>query len=79
RADRGDGKNQYRYGFNLYGGLTDNLSFTLAGDAYNRDAWYRKGQPDPDGAYFVEKDTKNVNGTLSWNINDQQTLDLDLG
>ncbi len=79
RVDHGNGKDQFRYGFNLYGGLTDNLSFTLAGDAYNRDAWYRNGKPDPDGAYFVEKDTKNVNGTLSWNISDQQTLDLDLG
>lgn len=79
RTDHGNGKDQFRYGFNLYGGLTDNVSFTLAGDAYKRDAWYRNGKPDPDGAYFVEKDTKNVNSTLSWNINDQQTLDLDLG
>lgn len=79
RADRGNGKDQFRYGFNLFGGLTDNVSFSLSGDSYNRDAWYRNGKPDSNGAYFVEKDTKNVHGTLSWDINDQQTLDLDLG
>lgn len=79
RADRGDGKNQMRYGFNMFGGLTDTLSFNLAGDVYDRDAWYRNGQPDTNGAYFVEKNTKNVRGTLSWDVTEQQKIDLDVG
>lgn len=78
RADRGDGKNQSRYGFSLNGGLADNLSFSLYGDAYHRDAWYRHDKTDKDGAYFVEKETKNIHGTLSWDVNDQHSLDLDV-
>lgn len=78
RADSGDGKNQFRYGFNLNTGITDQLTLRLSGDAYNRDAWYRDGTTADDGAYFVEKETKNINGTLTWDINDQQALDLDV-
>lgn len=76
RLDSGKGKNQYRYGFGLNGGLTDNLSFNLSGDTYNRDAWYQNRSDSV--AYFVEKETANLNGTLSWDINDQQTIDLDV-
>ena len=78
RADSGDGKNQFRYGFNLNTGITDQLSLRLTGDAYQRDAWYRDGTTANDGAYFVEKDTKNINGTLTWDINDQQEIDVDV-
>ncbi|MCY6410989.1 TonB-dependent receptor [Acinetobacter sp. VNH17] len=76
RVDSGKGKNQSRYGFNLNGGLTDGVRFNLSGDAYNRDAWYKQ-QTDA-SAYFVEKETTNLNGTLNWDINDQQALDLDV-
>ncbi|NHB57250.1 TonB-dependent receptor [Acinetobacter sp. 194] len=77
RAENGEGKNQHRYGFNLRGGLTDQLSFNLSGDVYHRDAWNRPGS-DPEEYYFVEKDTQNIQGALTWDVNDQQSLDLDL-
>ncbi|GAB3051631.1 siderophore amonabactin TonB-dependent receptor [Acinetobacter apis] len=78
RADTGRGKNQSRYGFNLNTGLTDHLSLRVTGDAYNRDAWYREAAVTKDGAYFVKKETKNINTTLTWDINDQQAIDFDV-
>ena len=77
RAENGDGKNQHRYGFNIRGGLTDQLSFNLSGDVYHRDAWNRPGS-NTEANYFVEKDTQNIQGSLTWDVNDQQSLDLDV-
>lgn len=76
--DRGDGKNQMRYGANLRGGLTDTLSFNLSADAYHRDAWYLDNAAGQREAYFMEKDTQNVTGSLTWEVTPAQTLDLDL-
>lgn len=78
RAENGDGKNQNRYGVNLRGGLTDDISFNLSGDVYHRDAWYVDDGSGQRSAYFVEKDTQNINTNLSWQPNDQHTVDLDV-
>lgn len=78
RLDRGDGKNQSRYGFNLRGGLTDTLSFNLSGDTYHRDAWYLEKANGAREAYFMEKKTQNVAASLSWEATPQQTIDVDV-
>ncbi|WP_151707475.1 TonB-dependent siderophore receptor [Acinetobacter sp. TUM15064] len=83
RLENGSGKNQYSYGASVRGGLSDALSFSLSASATDKDAWYRKtsdrNASNYEGAYFVEKQSQNVMGTLTWDINDQQSVDVDLG
>lgn len=76
--DRGDGKDQTRYAASLRGGLTDTLSFNLSGDVYHRDAWYLNNAAGQREAYFMEKETQNVTGSLTWEMTPSQTWDLDL-
>ena len=78
RVDSGEGKNQTRYGFNLRGGLTDDLSFNLSGDTYHRDAWYLENAQGAREAYFMEKETQNIAANLNWDVTANQSLDLDL-
>lgn len=78
-VDRGTGKQQYRLGASASGALTDQLSMSIAAEQYDRDAWFSQGkQTNP--AYYIEgKKTQNLRSTFSYELNDQQSVDLDLG
>lgn len=79
RLDSGDGLDQYATGVSLQGGLTDRFSINLSGTIDHRDAWYKDGKINSKSfAYFPEKETKNINGTVTFDANDQQSIDLDL-
>ncbi|MCG2572177.1 TonB-dependent receptor [Acinetobacter sp. ME22] len=83
RLENGDGRNQFSYGTSVQGGLTDQLSFSLSAAVTDKDAWYRNTKDTSasnyEGAYFVEKQSQNVMGTLTWDVSDQQSVDFDVG
>jgi len=71
---------QYRVGANLSGALSDTFSLSLAGERYDRDAWW--GAPASDATRtprLEEKKAGNLTGTLTWQLAENQSLDFDLG
>jgi outer membrane receptor for ferrienterochelin and colicins len=79
-VDSGYGGDQYRVGANLSGALSDTFSLSLAGERYDRDAWW--GAPASDATRtprLEEKKASNLTGTLTWQLAENQSLDFDLG
>ncbi|MEG2884020.1 MAG: TonB-dependent receptor [Acinetobacter sp.] len=78
-VDRGDGKQQYRIGASASGALTDQLGLSISAEQYDRDAWFSQGKATNPAYYIEAKKTQNLRSTLSYELNDQQNIDLDLG
>ncbi|MGW8394229.1 TonB-dependent receptor domain-containing protein [Pseudoduganella sp. HUAS MS19] len=79
-VDSGYDGDQYRLGANLSGALSDTVSLSLAGERYDRDAWW--GAPAGDNTRtprLEEKKASNLTGTLTWQLAENQSLDFDLG
>ncbi|WP_426164395.1 TonB-dependent receptor domain-containing protein [Pseudoduganella sp. R-34] len=79
-VDSGYGGDQYRVGASLSGALSDTFSLSLAGERYDRDAWW--GAPASDATRtprLEEKKASNLTGTLTWQLAENQSLDFDLG
>lgn len=79
-VDSGYEGDQYRLGANLSGALNDRVSLSLGAERYDRDPWF--GAPASDQtrtAHLEEKKASNLTGTLTWQIAENQALDLDLG
>ncbi|WP_426339510.1 TonB-dependent receptor domain-containing protein [Pseudoduganella sp. S-14] len=79
-VDSGYGGDQYRVGANLSGALSDTFSLSLAGERYDRDAWW--GAPASEATRtprLEEKKASNLTGTLTWQLAENQSLDFDLG
>ncbi|WP_431478718.1 TonB-dependent receptor domain-containing protein [Massilia eburnea] len=79
-VDSGYDGDQYRVGANLSGALNDTVSLSLAGERYDRDAWW--GAPASDNTRtprLEEKKASNLTGTLTWQLSENQALDFDLG
>ncbi len=78
-VDRGTGKQQYRLGASASGALTDKLGLSISAEQYDRDAWFSQGKQATPAYYIEGKKTQNLRSTLSYELNDQQNIDLDLG
>ncbi|KQV53972.1 TonB-dependent receptor domain-containing protein [Duganella sp. Root336D2] len=79
-VDSGYDGDQYRVGANVSGALSDTVSLSLAGERYDRDAWW--GAPASDQTRtprLEEKKASNLTGTLTWQLAENQSLDFDLG
>lgn len=62
------------------GALSDSVSLSVAGEVYDRDAWFRESASDPTEVAGLEaKRSVNVVSTLSAKVDARQTVDLDLG
>jgi outer membrane receptor for ferrienterochelin and colicins len=79
-VDSGYEGKQYRVGANASGALNDKVSLAVGGEWYDRDPWY--GAPGSDKtrtARLEEKKAANLTGTLTWQLSDYQSLDVELG
>ncbi|WP_221797918.1 TonB-dependent receptor plug domain-containing protein [Oceanobacter mangrovi] len=73
----GDEGNRYRVGGNVMGSLTDMASLSVTAETYSRDAWYANSEDDvPEQE---EKQSTNLASTLTLDIADNQSVDIDLG
>ncbi|WP_028104732.1 TonB-dependent receptor domain-containing protein [Pseudoduganella violaceinigra] len=71
---------QYRVGANASGALSDTVSLSLAGERYDRDAWWDTPASDKTRTpRLEEKKASNLTGTLTWQVAENQSLDFDLG
>ncbi|MBB1488921.1 TonB-dependent receptor plug domain-containing protein [Oceanospirillum sediminis] len=67
---------QFRTNLSTAGALNDDLYLRLSGEVYNRDAWFfDKSDQVPERE---EKQARNLSGSLSWTIDDRQTLNADV-
>ena len=72
----GEEGDQFRTNLSTAGSLTDNLYLRLSGEFYNRDAWYIN---DVDTVpEREEKKARNLSGSLSWDLDERQTVNADL-
>ncbi len=73
---KGEDGDQFRTNLSSAGSLTENLYLRLSGEFYNRDAWYVN---DADRVpEREEKEARNLSGSLSWDLNERQTVNADL-
>lgn len=77
--EAGEGGAQHRLGINTAGAINDAFSLAISGEQNTHNAWYL----DQDGPLEVpnleEKKAQNLLTTLTWNLSEKQSLDLDLG
>lgn len=79
-VDVGSKGDQWRLNAAANGALTDALALSVSGEYYNREAWFLKSSSDPTEAPALEaKNSANFMSTLTARLNDQQSLDIDLG
>ncbi|WP_432467421.1 TonB-dependent receptor domain-containing protein [Agarivorans sp. Z349TD_8] len=64
---------------NLYasGQLNDRLSLSIAGEIYDRDAWYLDENMGTEAPALEAKNSQNIYTTLYWDINSQQQAEFD--
>ena len=74
----GDNGDQLRTNLYTAGALSDTVSLSLSAELSNRDPWYADDDDNPTVADIEEKNTRNLQSTLSWAITDEQILDVDL-
>ncbi|WP_322521661.1 TonB-dependent receptor [Guyparkeria halophila] len=69
------GGEQIRNGVSARGPLSEDVFFKVNAETYNRNAW----QPDESSQVprLEEKQTRNLNATVSWMMSDNQSLDFD--
>jgi len=76
----GDGGSQLRIGIAAQGPLNDQLHLAISAEIYDREAWYSEGDDAGSASpKFEEKQAKNLSTTLRWQLDQQQSLDFDLG
>ncbi len=76
-GDKGD---LWRAGFSTHGALDDNWAMSLSGEISDRQAWYATSAQDTKTPPRLEtKKTANLNGVVSWRLNQAHSLDLDFG
>jgi outer membrane receptor for ferrienterochelin and colicins len=75
----GDQGQQTRLGVATSGAFDDQLSLSVAGEIYNREAWYSTSASDLTRPARLEgKESKNVSGTATLKLSESQTVELDL-
>ena len=75
----GEGGNEFRLGISSQGALTDSVQLALSAELQDRDAWYIEGKNSGvDSSTLEEKSLKNISSTLNWQVDEQQSVDLDL-
>ncbi len=74
----GEEGDQYRVSAAVSGALNDTFGLSLAGEFYDRDAWYATSKSDDTRpARLEEKRAANLNGTLTVKLAENQSLDID--
>jgi len=72
----GDEGDELRTNLSTAGPLADDVYVRLSGEFYDRDAWYVNNEDDvPERE---EKEARNLSGSLSWDIDNRQTLSADV-
>lgn len=75
----GDQGQQTRLGLATSGAFNDQLSLSIAGEIYDREAWYSTSASDRTRPTRLEgKESKNISGNLTFKLTESQTLDVDL-
>lgn len=75
----GDEGAQHRLAASTRGAITDRIGLSLATEYYDRDAWYSGNKDDITRPARLEgKESRSVTATLTSQLDDNQTLDLDL-
>lgn len=73
---KGEDGDQFRTNLSTAGSLTDSLYMRLSGEFYNRDAWYvNDADTVPE---HEEKKARNLSGSLSWDLDERQSVNADL-
>ncbi|MFK4752898.1 TonB-dependent receptor plug domain-containing protein [Oceanobacter antarcticus] len=76
-VDSGEDGGRYRLGGTAMGSLSDQVSLSVSADQYSREAWYANDDDDvPDQE---EKTASNLTSTLTLDLNEQQSIDIDFG
>ena len=76
----GDEGTQRKVGASLSGALSDQVTLSMAGEAYDRDAWFTHSASDPTESPALEgKKSRNFTSTLAVQLTPEQSLDVDLG
>ncbi len=76
----GEEGKQHRLQASARGALSDRVSLSIAGEVYDRDAWFQHSASDPKEVAALEaKRSVNAVSTLSVKVDPQQTVDIDLG
>ncbi|MBJ7312279.1 TonB-dependent receptor domain-containing protein [Rugamonas sp. CCM 8940] len=76
----GDKGSEYRLGASTSGAINDQLSLSISGETSDRDAWYATSANDTTRPpRLEEKNTRNLVSTVSYQLSDKQSIDLDLG
>lgn len=79
-VESGDGGNQSRVNASASGALSKNVSLFVAGEFYDRDAWYQNSSSNPTEPSAIEtKRTRNLVSTLTAEIDKNNSIDIDLG
>ena len=73
----GEEGSELRTNLSTAGAVTDDVYLRFSAEAYNRDAWFEdKADTVPTQE---EKEARNISAGVSWDLDEQQTLDFDLG
>ncbi|MDP2547624.1 TonB-dependent siderophore receptor [Oceanobacter sp. 4_MG-2023] len=76
-VDSGEDGGRYRLGGTVMGSLNDKVSLSVSADQYSRDAWYANDADEvPEQE---EKTASNLTSTLTVDLDEQQSIDIDLG
>lgn len=71
---------QQRYNASAAGAISDRVSLSVSGEIYERDPWYRYSASDPQEVPALEeKQSASLVSTARIELNDTQSLDVDLG
>ncbi len=76
----GKGGDQYRANASISGALSDSVDLALGAEKLGQDAWYADGDASTstDAPDREEKKALNLNSTISWQVNPNHALQLEL-
>ncbi|TDR12977.1 TonB-dependent receptor domain-containing protein [Marinomonas communis] len=75
--ESGDEGAQYRLGASAQGPLNEKLKVSVSAEALQQDPWFAESGDDV--SLREERQTNNLNSTLSWQATEQQQVDFDFG
>ncbi|MYM28776.1 TonB-dependent receptor [Duganella sp. CY15W] len=75
----GDGGDQHRLGASVAGAFNDALSLSIAGESYDRKAWFSTTAGETKVPQLEQKQSDNLIGTLTWKLSETQSIDIDFG
>ncbi|KAA1170730.1 TonB-dependent receptor [Marinobacter salinexigens] len=72
----GEDGNRWRTNLSTSGAVAEDVYVRLSGEVYDRDAWFTNEGDDVPGQ--EEKKARNLSGSVSWDIDNRQTLIADV-